>query len=85
MLRVEYFRLYVILLLHVDGYTEIHLLTVYSIHRNACMTFPLETLPPGDPIGGVVYLRIILSPEEASRIYDISFFGKRPFIYLYTR
>jgi hypothetical protein len=36
------------------------------------MTFPLETLPPGDPIGGVVYLRIILSPEEASRIYGTS-------------
>ena len=45
--------------------------------RNACMTFPLETLPHGDPIGGVVYLRIILSPEEAFRIYDISVFGKR--------
>jgi hypothetical protein len=42
------------------------------------MTFPLETLPPVDPIGGVVYLRIILSPEEASRIYGISVFGKRP-------
>ena len=28
---------------------------------------PLETLPPpGDPNGGVVYLRIVLSPEEAS-------------------
>jgi hypothetical protein len=27
---------------------------------------PLETLPPGDPSGGVVYLRIVLSPEEAS-------------------
>ena len=27
---------------------------------------------------GVVYLRIILSPEEASRIYGISVFGKRP-------
>ena len=27
---------------------------------------PLEKLPPGDPNGGVVYLRIILSPEEAS-------------------
>jgi hypothetical protein len=29
----------------------------------------LETLtppPPGDPNGGVVYLRIVLSPEEAS-------------------
>jgi hypothetical protein len=35
------------------------------------MSFPLETLPPVDPIGGVVYLRIILSPEEASRIYGI--------------
>ena len=41
------------------------------------MTFPLETPPPGDPIGGVVYLRIILSAEEASRIYDNSVFGKR--------
>ena len=30
---------------------------------------PLETLPPspGDPSGGVFYLRIVLSPEEASR------------------
>ena len=27
---------------------------------------PLETLPPGDPSGGVVYLRIVLSPAEAS-------------------
>jgi len=26
---------------------------------------PLETLPPGEPSGGVVY-RIVLSPEEAS-------------------
>jgi len=26
---------------------------------------PLETLHPGDPSGGVVYLRIVLSPEEA--------------------
>jgi len=32
---------------------------------------------PGHPIGGVVYLQIILSPEEASRIYDNSVFGKR--------
>jgi hypothetical protein len=28
----------------------------------------LETLPPGDPSGGVVYHRIVLSPEEASQI-----------------
>ena len=27
--------------------------------RNSCMTFPLETLPPGDPIWGVVYLRTL--------------------------
>jgi len=27
---------------------------------------PLETLPPGDPSGGVVYLRIVLSPDEVS-------------------
>ena len=26
----------------------------------------LETLPPGEPSGGVVYLRNVLSPEEAS-------------------
>ena len=31
-----------------------------------CAIPPLETLPPGDPIGGVVYLRIVLSPEETS-------------------
>jgi hypothetical protein len=49
----------------------------------ACMTLPLETPPPpppppGEPNGGVVCLRIkILSPEEASRIYDISVYGKR--------
>jgi hypothetical protein len=41
------------------------------------MTFPLETLPSEDPIGGVVYLRIVLSPEEASRIHGISVSGKR--------
>ena len=26
--------------------------------------------PPGDPSGGVVYLQIVLSPEEASRPYE---------------
>jgi len=37
-----------------------------------CTMFPLETLPPptpGDPNGGVVYLRFVLSPEQASRIW----------------
>ena len=29
---------------------------------------PLEILPPGDPTGGAVYLRIVLSPEEASHL-----------------
>ena len=33
-----------------------------------CVILPLETLPPGDPSGGVVYLRIVLSPEEASHL-----------------
>ena len=39
--------------------------------------FPLETFPPGDPSGGVVYLRIVLSTEQASRMWvflNISFF-----------
>jgi hypothetical protein len=31
-----------------------------------CLILPLETLSPGDPNVGVVYLRIVLSPEEAS-------------------
>jgi len=38
--------------------------------------FPRNTSQPGDPKGGVVYLRIVLSPEEASRMC-ISVFGKR--------
>ena len=32
---------------------------------------PLETLPPRDPSGGVFYLRIVLSPEEASHPWVI--------------
>ena len=35
-----------------------------------CVVLPLETLRPGDPSGGVVYLRIVLSPEEASRLVN---------------
>jgi hypothetical protein len=31
-----------------------------------CVILSLETLPPGDQNGGVVYLRNVLSPEEAS-------------------
>ena len=33
-----------------------------------CVILPLETLHPGDSSGGVVYLRIVLSPEEASQL-----------------
>ena len=36
--------------------------------------FPLETLPPRDSSGGVVYLRIVLSPEQASHMWV--FFNK---------
>jgi hypothetical protein len=32
-----------------------------------CVILPIET-PPGDPSGGVVYFRIVLSPGEASRL-----------------
>jgi hypothetical protein len=32
----------------------------------------LETLPPGEPNGGVVCHRIVLSPEEASHLMRIS-------------
>ena len=33
----------------------------------SCVMPPLETSPPTDLSGGVFYLRIVLSPEEASR------------------
>jgi len=31
-------------------------------------SFPLETPHPGDPSGGVFYVRIVLSPEQASHM-----------------
>ena len=36
-----------------------------------CTMFPLETSPhpPGDPSGGVVYLRTVLSPEQGFRMW----------------
>ena len=40
---------------------------ILSIIRNCCVMPPLETFPLGDPSRGVFYLRIVLSPEEASR------------------
>jgi len=33
-----------------------------------CAVLPPETLPPGDASGGVVYLRIVLSPKESSHM-----------------
>jgi len=38
--------------------------------RSCCAMFPLETpFPPGDPSGGEIYLRIVLSPEQASHMW----------------
>jgi hypothetical protein len=42
-------------------------LAICSYFFYGCVILPLETLPPpGDPNGGVVYLRIVFSSEEAS-------------------
>ena len=41
----------------------------YLLHEFCAMS-PLETLPPpGDPSGVVVYLQIVLSPDEASCVW----------------
>jgi len=37
-----------------------------------CVIPPLETFLPGEPSGEVVYLWIVLSSEEASRVVNIS-------------
>jgi hypothetical protein len=48
-------------------YETRNFLTVPASARHyGCVIISLETLPPGNPNGGVVYLRIVLSPEEAS-------------------
>jgi len=56
------------------------ILLSYVILPEKCDLLPdissRNTPPPGDPNGGVVYLRTVLSPEEASRMC-ISVFGKR--------
>ena len=36
---------------------------------SCCVMIPLETIPSGDPSGGVFYNRIVLSPVETSRIW----------------
>ena len=45
-----------------------------------CVILSLETLPPGDSSGGVVYLRIVLFPEEASQLmgnsHHVFFYGE---------
>jgi hypothetical protein len=35
----------------------------------AAQCFPWKHSPPSDPSGGVVYLRIVLSPEQASHLW----------------
>ena len=48
---------------------EIYINMCATLSVSCCVMPPLETLlPPGDPIGVVFYLRIVLSPEEASRL-----------------
>jgi len=53
----------------------------FSVDVPACCVMPpLETLPPPrDLSGGVIYLRIVLSPEEASRmcVSEQRFFVRR--------
>ena len=40
--------------------------SLFSTLFACCAMLPLVTLPPGDPSAGVVYLRTVLSPEQAS-------------------
>jgi len=43
--------------------------SLFSSLFACCTMFPLEKLPlSGDPSVGVVYLQIVLSPEQASRM-----------------
>jgi hypothetical protein len=37
-----------------------------------CGILPLETLLPGDPSGGLVYIQIVSTPEEASHPVNVS-------------
>ena len=57
---------YVIFLRYVVTMFQRHLFGTLLTPFVFCAILPLETLPPGDPSGGVVYLRILLSPDEAS-------------------
>jgi hypothetical protein len=48
-----------------SNFLKIYLNIILSFY---CVILRLETLFPGDPSGGVVYLRIVLSPEKAYQI-----------------
>jgi len=44
--------------------------SVRSLYAARCFPYKHSPLPPpGDPSGGVVYLRIVLSPEESPRMW----------------
>ena len=47
--------------------TRFYLYCMSSIPSALC--FPWKHSPPGEPSGGVVYLRIVLSPEQASHLW----------------
>jgi len=48
--------------------TEMYIYRISPYFVYGCVILSLETLPPGDTSGGVVYLRIVLSPEETSQL-----------------
>jgi hypothetical protein len=51
---------------HIYGNRKFLTVPISARHLYGCVILPLEPPPPGNPNGGVVYLRIVLSPEEAS-------------------
>ena len=48
--------------------TEMYIYRIFPYFVYGCVILSLETFPPRDTSGGVVYLRIVLSPEEASQL-----------------
>ena len=53
----------------ITALTSVRHLSLSWASPTFCVMLPLETLPPGYPSGVLVYLRIVLSPEEASRLW----------------
>jgi hypothetical protein len=47
-------------------------LTKCPVFFSCSVMLPLETLPRGDTFGGVVYLWIVFSLEESSRIMSVA-------------